>query len=360
MHTHTSFSDAVPSRGRRGQRALKARTLPTSFDIAEHAYLPPIIPSWKAGLLAVNADPSRTDVAASGYTFPKPELFVSVQTPEKQKIVLLAWLRLRVGLIVLLAPPFNPPVLPHQTWRTLLQFDWLQNPANHDPASSQVNDREAKRRERASIFLAGCQGELTLRQDQPAKAKWRDIDVDHLSQDDIQAILWELSELNFRLELLALDVRMCGIALDEEAQRTAHSRHLGLCFPTHKLDLCWIVDLGSANHGLGDAVWVNCAPYVCALRRVMASWVHPPPEITRKRETYNPEQLERLELAVTRYYCDTFFLKFGRAPIVPRHLEHPLKTGWEPQPRDTMLGKRSGVYADVTAWEDLAELAGEV
>ncbi len=39
------------------------------------------------------------------------------------------------------------------------------------------------------MFLAGCQGELTLRQDQPAKAKWQDIDVDRLSQDDIQAIL---------------------------------------------------------------------------------------------------------------------------------------------------------------------------
>ncbi len=147
MHTYTAFSDVVPSRGRCGQRASKPCTLPTSFEIAEHAYLPPIIPSWKAGLLAVNADSSRTNVATSEYAFPKPELFVSVQTPEKQKVVLLAWLRLRVGLIALLAPPFNLPVLPHQTWQTLLQFDWLQNPANHDPASSQFNDREAKRQE---------------------------------------------------------------------------------------------------------------------------------------------------------------------------------------------------------------------
>ncbi|KAK0445818.1 hypothetical protein EV421DRAFT_1902184 [Armillaria borealis] len=312
-------------RGRRGQRGSKARTLPTRFEVAAHAYLPPIIPSWQAGLLAVNADPSRSDAPAAGYAFPKPELFVSVKTLEKQKV----------------------------SFR-------IRHPANHDPALRQVNDREAKRWEQVSIFLAGCQGEMTLRQDKPAKAKWRDIDVDHLSQDDIQAILWELSELNFRLELLALDARMCGIPSDDEVQRMAHSRHLGLCFPTHKLDLCWIVDPGSANHGLGDPVWVNRAPYMCALQRVIASWVHPPPDITRERETYDPEQLEQLELAVTKYYCDTFFLKFGWAPIVPRHLEHPLQTGWEPQPRDTMLGKHSGVYADVTAWEDLAELAGEV
>ncbi len=54
-----------------------------SFDIAEHAYLPPIIPSWKVGLLAVNANPSHTDVAASGYAFPKPETVCKCPNPRE-------------------------------------------------------------------------------------------------------------------------------------------------------------------------------------------------------------------------------------------------------------------------------------
>lgn len=322
------------------------------FTVVKHPCLPPINSAWQAGLLTVDTSPTCTQMALAGYVFPRLDLFVSVQTEAKMRMLLLGWLQLRAGLYALLVPPFTPTLLPHQTWRIVLQFDWLEDHQNPKSTSTAVNVREAKRRERAQTFLAGCNGEMSLIEGKPRRAKWRGIDIDKLTIMEIQAILWEVNEVAFHLELIVLNSRMCALDSEDTVGRTNVKRLLSLCFPLHKFDLCWIVMPGSANHGLTDPVWISRAPYLCALRRVMLTWHSPPPEILEHRHHFGLADIERLETAITKYYANSFFLQFNRAPILPRNLACPLTSDWEPQPRDTVLGQHSGVYINVSQWED--------
>ncbi len=64
------------------------------FTVVEHPCLPLINSAWHAGLLTVDTNPTRTQMAPAGYAFPRPDLFVSVQTEAKMRMLLLGWLQL--------------------------------------------------------------------------------------------------------------------------------------------------------------------------------------------------------------------------------------------------------------------------
>ncbi len=213
------------------KRKVACQTKPGEhrFTVVEHPCLPPINSAWQAGLLTVDTNPTCTQMAPAGYAFPHPDLFVSVQTEAKMRMLLLRWLQLQAGLYVLLAPPFIPTLLLHQTWRTVLQFDWVEDHQNPESTSTAVNVREAKWRERAQTFLAGCNGEMSLVEGKPHRAKWRGINIDKLTIAEIQAILWEVNEVAFHLELIVLNSRMCALDSKDIVGRTNVKRLLGLC-----------------------------------------------------------------------------------------------------------------------------------
>ncbi len=53
--------------------------------------------------------------------------------------------------------------------------------------------------------------------------------MSHLDIEDMHEILWELSELGFRMEMLSMDSHL-RVTENNSALRK-HERHLGHCFP---------------------------------------------------------------------------------------------------------------------------------
>ncbi|KAF8240609.1 hypothetical protein L208DRAFT_1180050, partial [Tricholoma matsutake] len=124
-------------------------------------------------------------------------------------------------------------------------------------------------------------------------------------------ILWELAELSFRFELLALDAQVTTNTSDDRQEL------IRACFPGGASALLLVADLGATNHGLGNVYWEPRSVYLHALKKVMTTWKG---EILAKKFQWTEWEIEDLEDEITCFYVKTFYDHFGQAPITPRHL----------------------------------------
>ncbi len=315
------------------------------FEVVTHSYLPPLIQTWQFGLERVDADKSRRPNCTIGYALPKPDLFVVVKTEGKLQLMIASWLRLRSGLLARFnTSDYSPHAFSHQTWRTILQIDWLgTTPTIQSPARG-----EQARRDQAATFLKGCQDELSIETSGSAQARWRDKESLSLGLDDIREILWELSEINFRLEFFALDQKLCG------SESTRHLNLLGQCFPYGRWNMLHHVDLGSANYGIAHSNWIERAPYIFAMRRCMQGWRGCPASLSASSDQtggYSEIDVERVEKEMAYFYVETFFVTFGREPVLPRRLTHTPNGYFVSEQRQRAQVARPGVYLDISSWE---------
>ncbi|KAK0441539.1 uncharacterized protein EV420DRAFT_1214890, partial [Desarmillaria tabescens] len=144
-----------------------------------------------------------------------------------------------------------------------------------------------------------------------------------LDDNDIQVILWELSEVGFHIEMMSLDARLHAGSEGTVQAEQSHRHVLGLCFLKLEVNLAWIVSMEDANQGLGNPVWMEHAPYVCALCWVMCSWPNCPSRLQEEQAHYDEQQFLQMEHTATTFYIDSFFMNFGHVPILPRVLAHP-------------------------------------
>lgn len=66
---------------------------------------------------------------------------------------------------------------------------------------------------------------------------------------------------------------------------------------------------------------------------------------------YTEENFNNLEKHVVTHYIDTFFLYFGRAPTLPRQLNHNLDPTYVPEDHARVSMTCQGVYIDISNWE---------
>ena len=153
-------------------------------------------------------------------------------------------------------------------------------------------------------------------------------------------ILWELSELNFRCELAALDGRAHDGTLSEVVAppSTGSSTPLpacltredliGRCFPGSSIVN---IQLTHANQGLASLLWTERRDYLVAFRDVLYTWANFQSYATSKgyldllrpfaaSSELSENDTLRLETLLTGFYAQSFFNFFGRAPIIPRRL----------------------------------------
>ena len=129
----------------------------------------------------------------------------------------------------------------------------------------------------------------------------------------VREILWELYELNFRFEFLALDLRLSQLESDVAAM-----------FPGSEGSLARI-RISSVNHGLVADDWHARLPYVVALVTCMRCWnVEETPRafkvVERECSTITKEEALALEEAAASFYTQQFFDNFGRAAIIPHRI----------------------------------------
>ncbi|PBK79638.1 hypothetical protein ARMGADRAFT_1040643 [Armillaria gallica] len=265
----------------------KASSANATFKVMTHSHLAPLINTWKLGLQRVNAAKERPPCCAMGFTLPRPELFITVQTDAKFRLMITLWLRL------------------HQTWRTILQIHWLDEQSQGFSSSSRARD--------------------------------------------ICEILWELAEMNFRIEFQALDRKLCG----NESIR--HQMLIGRCFSNGKVNMLHRVPLCSTNYGLAHSNWLERAPYIFAMRRCMQQWNNCPSLLSPSSDQkggYSESEVEVIEQEMAYFYAESFFMNFGREPIFPRNLTHTPDVTYVPEQQEQAQAAHPGFYLDISQWED--------
>ncbi|KAK0471908.1 hypothetical protein IW261DRAFT_1424716 [Armillaria novae-zelandiae] len=207
-----------------------------------------------------------------------------------------------------------------------------------DPASGMAAE---KRWTEVHKMMDGFMEELPLCTDNVAtSAFWRGKNYEALRQEECQEILWELAEVNFCCEFKAL--HQCAIGPNVRNLPIMH------CFPDGD-HLPRQLDIGAANYGLADPLWLRRAPYIFAMKKVMQTWEDMPPSLLSKVRTagWTEKEFLLVEKTVANYYCNTFWQYFGCAPVLPRQLMHQTSEDCVPETWPQMTTSCSGVYVDV-------------
>ncbi len=144
-----------------------------------------------------------------------------------------------------------------------------------------------------------------------------------LSTVTIRQVVWDLYEQNFRLELLALDRSIFPRGKMSGEIGSVRDNLLLDVFP----DASFIFHrLPSKDQGLGAKDWLARIRMLKLFRKFMSDWPSSPSSTvghisdSLASAADGEQHLLTLELTLYSFYCQTFFLYFGRAPCVPHHL----------------------------------------
>lgn len=203
--------------------------------------------------------------------------------------------------------------------------------------SGEGNDKGKKKRVARKVKQNTFLATQPLLSHPPNSIFWHEKTIMLGSQEELEAqltptitgeILWELYELNFRFELLTLDRTVAPSMWGALGKRTAEEqmaqRDIAVrrVFPLDGFVISsYLVEkIPNRNLGLAADDWKERAAYIFTLSTLMQSWEGCPSSIKYAAEVMVEARVEALEGEVTKFYCQTFFDYFGRAPILPHRL----------------------------------------
>ncbi|KAJ7046285.1 hypothetical protein C8F04DRAFT_1173228 [Mycena alexandri] len=278
-----------------------------AFDSPE---MPMMIPSWSSALAGVDRrqHPSFGIDLPQLHVMPEPALLASPDDELQRRVLYHHYELLRDALMFCLAFGDEPrALLTTQEWRDILSGKITKQ----GKAGSRARARSASLEDLMQPALDACGiNDLTGFPVSPDA-------IPPLNLNKAKEILWELAEINFRYELLALDARASGLGRPDECRR---------CFATTKLIG---IDLHESQRELAALETDDRLPHLLCIARLMHDWTVPcerPKEIddVRGRTALSPGDVYALEGAVARYYTQSFYELFGRAAVVPMRLEHAI------------------------------------
>ena len=169
----------------------------------------------------------------------------------------------------------------------------------------------AKAREHACHLLGSMIDDLCLNTTDPATPL-----PPPITDLEAQQILWHLSELNFRFELLALNKRAGPPGHDAfECDQAVRNALL--------ITSLQVVDMDTSNKGIRSSHWWSCLPSLLDLATLMRDWSGDKPLLLLQDIPFSEcTELNTgvLEDAVARFYTDSFFIFFGCAAVIPTSL----------------------------------------
>ena len=256
-------------------------------------------------MAAVNDDPSRVDERYRSandrkYVFPEPGIFLGANEVRRAKY-LLTWQAIEPACIHRLLSSTAPP-LSSQEWRDIL-IGSLEFKSSDSAC--------AKAREHACRLLGSAIDDLCMNTTDPVTPP-----PPPIGDLEARAILWRLSELNFRFELLALNKRAGPAGRDEFEcdQDVRDALHL---------TSLQAVDMGTSIEGFRSSHWQSRLPSLLRLATLMRAWSGDKPLallLDKPPGEYTERDTGFLEDAVARFYTDTFFIFFGHAAVIPTRL----------------------------------------
>lgn len=283
--------------------------------------------------------------AQMGYMYPDPGMLTAFDTSKRLQAIT-AWLSISpVRRSQVLGPlEYLPPPLSAARWR---EFFWLINKHNFNPGQNVLGaaDDKVTSSMETLVLMFGREDARRMNLDvTEVHFHGTTYPVVHgaavgLLEFDIRRVLWELSEMNWRYELLALD-RVA--ARDEWCKTDADIDRKCLVERVFRPDrcvavTCWRADESFILHS-NNLYRVGTMAH---LRELMLSWPACPASISAGLlEVESPDVLPssitelnlvmceklaaprilQLERDIRAFYCQSFFQFFGRPPILPLHI----------------------------------------
>ena len=252
-----------------------------------------------------------------GYWIPEPALIVGPAQAERTQRYILNWLRAEpIWLYVLRVPDATPLKVAPQAWRTFL---------NGVPDDGSSLTRCGRRGFEIKAIFGSVFSQEDFDPTTQEPVQWHDLVLTHVSDAQAPWVLWEMFELGFRHELLALDRYLRPTAGRRgEARR---EEQLSQVFPGQTLHAVTSLPT-SSSPGLFSPVVHRRINALNAFREVLSEWPGCPSDVADisrpLRGSDSEEMIEEMEFQVARFYVATFFSHSGRAPLVPHLSPAPI------------------------------------
>jgi len=286
---------------------------------------PECINFWTSAFRKVDKDKNRVKqgLVDRGYRFPEPALLITPGSPERKKLFVANWLAARPLWISHV--DHNPPEhFPSpQLWRDFLNsIPSDESLASASSTAGRPTATAARKRAAKDLF-----GEDLLDAQGPTWAigntlEWRNrtISVESLSDPPprlMRLILWELYELNFRYELLALDQFMAR-TLWEESRNDRRDLLYGI-FPEEGGLVMWSSPLPEEGGGMWGRKFSDIFPYVENFRNLLSCWEGAPARLSASLDAsaFDDKTYFQVMQSACDFYVQCFFDHFGRPPVVP-------------------------------------------
>ena len=292
--------------------------------------MPSCLDSWRNALEEVDCRPERLyspvklDENDGRYAFPEPGIFCSGENHDRRNKFLTVWEILKPIIINRMSSNHGRrlTLLSNEQWRILL-------------AGRQPNDKTKRGLARISItdLLSPDARQVGIDLLQLHQAPVREYTI-HEAQEK----LWELSELSFRFDLIALDRK--AFSAQEQRSHSANDQYeprawsalsqeplIIACFPfcpsdPHHLSF---VHLEHAKRGLASPAIKDRLRYLSKLHVVMGEWdgyvQHDLGRLQVPTEGDPEVELLHYERVIACFYTQTYYRFFARAAIVPMYLE---------------------------------------
>ncbi|KAJ3837372.1 hypothetical protein F5878DRAFT_662140 [Lentinula raphanica] len=284
--------------------------------------MPPAVPVWSRALAVLstyNQSLRRPETIDCGYFLPPPRLLDGPATTSLRAFYYRSWLKIRPLILQSLNGLMKPPNLTAKRWRSLLDI------VGGHPSEKVNNTKNAIYRNEMRIVLETLVKNTNAKfsldfspQVEEFAGQQIDCSTEPPPSEVATEILWEIFELSFRQEFIALD------RLVDDSGLPLPQRNL-------LLDACWIgsrhkLDPAKAEEGLAASDIQKRLPYIHAVYQVMKTWKGDKPEELcnpfpndSKAHNFVP-LIERVERSLAIFYTTSFLTTFARAATIPHYL----------------------------------------
>lgn len=285
------------------------------FEATAHPWMPSVLEAWQNVMDCVDlSKPARPQNEIWGYWIPEPGLLLRPRNPDRLHRYIMNWLRLRPAWLYLLRlRDARVSSIPTQWWQ-----DFLYGDTGRATSTDTFNAKRMSQM-REVFHLAFQDSDYAPSNTSPVP--WFDHRLSTLDPTLCPMIIWEVCELGFRHEMLALD-RLLVPSRQSSFTEEEREELLSQVFPGKTLHT--VPELPSEGFGLSANVPRRRVPYLEAFRQIMARWPRAPPSFY---DQHNPittamadDLILRREEELVCFYVQTFFEQSGRAPIVPHRV----------------------------------------
>ncbi|KAI0642501.1 hypothetical protein C8Q79DRAFT_1002921 [Trametes meyenii] len=270
--SHVPLLDVDESGGAKAQRWAR-KNIPgiEKFTEIDHEWMPPPLAAWKGTMDYVAAGIRRVSGQHFwGYWILEPGLFVRTKSPDRVMRYFITWLHIRPGWLYLMHT--------RDSKLSAMSPQWWHNFLYGETGCELKDDTlNGLRQQRCKLLFNDVFKTEDLDLSPTASPTWFGHRIETVDPKLCAAIIWEICEMGFRHELLALDRLLVPHPADLRAESQCEEL-IGRIFVDRTTYT--VVKLPEeANVGLSARLPHSHVPYLEALRKVIVRWPRCPPSI---------------------------------------------------------------------------------